>query len=342
MICIFEHVSILDIRAMHELPPVIRRLVWDCFHPMHLLDAALTMTATEYPEISAEMVALVPRPQTLKRFRKMCKAGRVEKVTKLIAAAGITADDARRGDVYALRIACQNGYEGIVYALIGLGLTAMDAIYWSTGNALQDACKNGHSEIIQALIELGLKLDDVREVDALYWVCKYGLTKVMQSLIDMGLTVEDARKIRLTETNGGPWPRQRYTALEIVFEYNHLDMIPLLLSLGLNSEDTRKVRNSARCYDDIEALKLFPEEKHQAEDERQRRAEQPFVWRKKYIEDQTRQFVQRMEATRQKAYLLRLGLLTMFSNDANFIAQDDDEKVPWLFNNASFTVQDMD
>ena len=119
-------------------------------------------------------------------LRSACERGRLAAAQWLVATFGLTADDARARDNWALRWSCEKGHLAVTQWLVEtFGLTAADAradCNW----AMCWSCANGHLLVAQWLVStFGLTATDARADSnrALRWSCANGHLVVVQWLM---------------------------------------------------------------------------------------------------------------------------------------------------------------
>ena len=155
-------------------------------------------------ELAAEygiLILLRANPKVLypcKYFRIACENDHLETVKYLRKEFGLTTDDARNQDNYALRWACANGHLKIVrYLKKEFGLTAKD-VRAGDNYALRWSCRNNHLSIVKYLKEkFSLTAKDARASNnfGLRWACENCHLNVVKYLREgFGLTTEDATR----------------------------------------------------------------------------------------------------------------------------------------------------
>lgn len=129
---------------------------------------SLLHTATNNGHDAFGLTAQDARANNNFALRKAAENGHVEVLTCLHDAFGLSADDAQADGNYALRMAAYNGHlEVLEYLHDTFGLTADDARD-NNNWALRLAAKNGHLEVLKYLHDaFGLTADDAEQCNAL-------------------------------------------------------------------------------------------------------------------------------------------------------------------------------
>jgi hypothetical protein len=131
---------------------------------------------------------------------------------------GLTLDDLRSNENYALRMVCDAGDLELVTFFINMGLSS-DDVRVHDNEALSAACVKGHTDVVDYLISECrlLTAADARSRDyyPLRAACWRGHLSIMRRLISMGLTVADlaARDFLVT----------------MALRYNHTDVLRYLV-----------------------------------------------------------------------------------------------------------------
>jgi hypothetical protein len=123
----------------------------------------------------------------LRELWTACERGDAHHLENLILS-GLTIDDARAQNNFALRWACRCGHLAVVDRLLELGLTLEDARAHDN-YALCEACTKGHLEVVERLLSLGLTPTDARADDnfSLRRACMRGHHAVVCALAAAGV-----------------------------------------------------------------------------------------------------------------------------------------------------------
>ena len=170
-------------------------------------------------------------------LRSSVRLGYIEIIKYLHTDYGLTAEDARVDDNFALKHSAENGHiEVVEYLHIGYGLTAEDA-RTNDNYSLRYSARNGHIDIVKYL-HTGYKLtiNDARERNnyALKYSAENGHIEVVKYLhTGYGLTIKDARA-------------SDNFALKYSAENGHIKVVKYLhTGYGLTAEDARAGNNYA-------------------------------------------------------------------------------------------------
>lgn len=155
-----------------------------------------------------------------------CEPGNLEAVKFLRHELGMTTEQARSRNNFAIRTSAFRGHHDLFAFLVdpeGFGLT-LDDMRCSNNYPLRVACDNGCVPIVRLLLERGITLEDVRanRNEAICAACVKGHTGVVRLLLDthrVGLTHEDL------------CARENYALRSAVWQ-GHVDIVRLLVEAG--------------------------------------------------------------------------------------------------------------